>query len=117
MRVVYYANDGTEFETEKECRAYEEKTEALLTNLEVLKAAADKLGYRLAKKQPYVPFPQCSCNPGKGINRYQTVGGYFYRCPICRKESKPARLASEAAMNWNNGIWRNVCNPVEQVYI
>lgn len=75
-------------------------------DLETLKKEADKLGYRVVKKQPYVPFPQCACRKGKGIDRYQTIGGYFYRCPICGKESEPAKLASDAAMNWNNGIWR-----------
>ena len=74
--------------------------------LEELKSEADKLGYRVVKKRPHIPFPTCTCRKGKGIERRQTVGGYFYRCPVCGKESKPAKLMGEAAMNWNNGIWR-----------
>lgn len=34
MRVVYYADDGREFETEKECREYEKKTANFLNEFE-----------------------------------------------------------------------------------
>lgn len=66
-----------------------------------LKIEADKLGYRLQKKQPYVPFPTCKCtNYRKGIERYQSTDGYFYRCTVCGLTSKPARLVRDAEKNW-----------------
>ena len=75
-------------------------------NLEELKSEANKLGYRLVKKSPYIPFPTCSCRKGKGIERFQCFEGYYYKCPVCGKESKPTKLMGQAAINWNNGIWR-----------
>ena len=74
--------------------------------LDELKVEADKLGYQLTKKQPYIAFPTCSCRKRKGLTQYQTVGGYFYRCDVCGRESKPAKLVRDAKANWNNGIWR-----------
>ena len=69
--------------------------------LEELKIEADKLGYRLQKKQIYVPFPSCKCtNYRKGIDRYQCSDGYFWRCPICGLTSKPAKLSRDAYRIW-----------------
>lgn len=69
--------------------------------LEELKAEADKQGYRLTKKQPYVPFPSCKCtNYRKGIDRYQCSEGYFWKCPICGLTSKPAKLSKDADRIW-----------------
>lgn len=44
MRVVYYADDGTEFESEKECREYEDETADLLTEFTNHIHAYDKYG-------------------------------------------------------------------------
>ncbi len=70
--------------------------------LEELKVEADKLGYRLQKKQPYVPFPTCKCtNYRKGIQKYYKVGeGYFYQCENCGLTSQPAKLVRDAERNW-----------------
>jgi hypothetical protein len=71
--------------------------------IEELKSEADKLGYRLQKKQPYVPFPSCKCtNYRKGITRYQSFDGYFYQCNCCGLASKPAKLVRDAERNWYN---------------
>lgn len=69
--------------------------------LEELKTEANKLGYTLVKRQPYVPFPSCKCtNYRKGIDRYECREGYFWRCPICGLTSKPAKLARDADRIW-----------------
>lgn len=69
--------------------------------LDELKSEANKLGYALVKRQPYVPHPTCKCtNFRKGIDRYVCREGYFWKCPICGLTSKPAKLARDAARNW-----------------
>ena len=72
--------------------------------LEELKAEANKHGYTLVKRQPYIPFPSCKCtNYRKGLYRYQQpYEGYFYKCDICGLESKPARFIKDAQLNWYN---------------
>ena len=72
--------------------------------LKELKIEADKLGYALVKRQPYIPSPTCKCtNYRKGIERYyEPYKGWFYRCPICGCESEPARLVRDAELNWYN---------------
>lgn len=68
---------------------------------EELKAEADRLGYRLVQKQPYIPFPTCKCtNYKKGVDRYQSSRGYFWRCPTCGLTSKPAKLSRDADRIW-----------------
>lgn len=69
--------------------------------LEELKVEAEKHGCRLAKKQTYYPFPSCKCtNYRKGINRYRSNEGYYWRCPICGLTSKPTKLARDANRVW-----------------
>lgn len=69
--------------------------------LEELRAKVNEQGYTLVKKQPYVPFPACKCtNYRKGITRFRDGHGYYYRCPMCKLSSKPAKLVRDAMQNW-----------------
>jgi hypothetical protein len=71
--------------------------------LEELKAEADKFGYRLVEKQPYIPFPSCKCtNYRKGLHRFEDNDGYYYECDICGCSSESARTVREAQLNWYN---------------
>lgn len=69
--------------------------------IEELKIEADKLGYRLTPKQPYIPFPTCKCtNYEKGVDRYRTFEGYYWKCPTCGLTSEPAKLSRDADRIW-----------------
>lgn len=88
---------------------YYEDAEENLSNatmtLEELRKEAARHGYVLTKKQPYEAFPTCSCRKGQGLYRFIDRYGYYYRCPVCMKRSKSAKLVIDAKANWNNGIF------------
>lgn len=74
--------------------------------LEELKAEADKMGYRLVKKQGSIVLIPCTCGGGKPHEWFQFVGekGYIYRCGKCDKEGKLCKTKIAARQAWNQMI-------------
>lgn len=68
--------------------------------LEELKAEAEKLGYTLVKKNPYVALLPCSCGEKHSIR----WGGAMYYCCKCGLVGKPSRYKYQARKNWNTAV-------------
>ena len=74
-------------------------------NLEELKSEAEKLGYNLVKKQPYIKLSPCTCGEKNqhewfyytGENR----GMRFYKCDNCELSAPAAKTNRQARENWN----------------
>lgn len=73
-----------------------------------LKVEADKLGYRLTKKQTYIKLLPCTCGCKKAKEWYDAGflvrDKYFYACPRCEKKSTPAKTIKAARIAWNEMI-------------
>lgn len=72
---------------------------------EELKAEAEKQGYSLIKKQPYVKLLPCTC----GSEKIYHFFGFRYdgfNCGICGKESLSRKGASEREKikDWNKMV-------------
>ena len=74
--------------------------------LEELRAEANKRGYQLVKKQPYIKYPTCTCKKSRVYRMHRAYEGTYFVCSVCGKASKPARWIKDAKANWNNGIWQ-----------
>lgn len=71
--------------------------------IEELKAEADKLGYRLAKKQEYVRLAPCVCGYSSRT-RWWTSDGSLYECNHCGRASSVGSTEAEAKTNWNKMV-------------
>lgn len=73
--------------------------------LEELKAEAEKLGYKLVKKQESTALLPCTCGGGKPHEWLQFgETGYIYRCEKCDKEGKLCKTKTDARRAWNQMI-------------
>lgn len=71
---------------------------------EELKAEAEKQGYNLIKKQPYVKLLPCTCGE-KRIALYQYYfGGWYCECTKCGKTSEIVQRQRQAKINWNKKV-------------
>ena len=76
---------------------------------EELKTEAEKLGYKLIKKQEYIRFLPCTC--GCNVRHHHTIPPrdghprlYFYKCSGCFKEGPKAKTERDAKIAWNKMI-------------
>lgn len=80
--------------------------------LDELKVEADKLGYRLTKKQTYIKLLLCTCGCKKAKEWYgvgfNVSDRYFYACPRCEKKSPSAKTRREARIAWNEMIKKEI---------
>lgn len=74
--------------------------------LEELKAEAEKLGYKLVKKQESTVLLPCTCDRKKPHEWIQVrpTSGYFYRCEYCYKRTEPEKTRIAARKAWNQMI-------------
>lgn len=73
--------------------------------VEELKAEADKLGYNIVKKTPYVkklPCPRC----GKKSTHmmYLLKGGYIMKCNYCDFHGHKCDKKKDANTAWNDAV-------------
>lgn len=76
---------------------------------EELKIEAEKQGYTLIKKQPYVKLLPCTCGAKRiavwfRASNSQEETGSFCKCLKCGAEGKVAKTQREARINWNNKV-------------
>lgn len=70
---------------------------------EELKAEAERQGYKLIKKKPYVRLKKCPiCNRYPDL--YVKNGLWIYECPKCKVAYKPGFTKSRAKAFWNKMI-------------
>lgn len=72
---------------------------------EELKAEAERQGYRLVKKNPYVQLkkcPNCDCLP----ELWLLGGEWFRKCPICFSTGGRAKTQIGAKKSWNEMVDR-----------
>ena len=74
-------------------------------DLEELKAEAAKLGYNLAKKQPYIKLSRCTCGKNKPSEWFyyteENKVMRIYKCDNCGLSALPAKTNRQARENWN----------------
>ena len=77
--------------------------------VEELKIEANKLGYNIIKKQPYVKLLPCTCGQKKPTHWYKFGNevGEFYKCPKCDFMSPVAKTKNKAKENWNEAVTNN----------
>lgn len=71
---------------------------------EELKLEAEKQGYKLVKKQKYIPLGKCPCGAKLSIRAYDTIYGHAYKCKDCGLESYPSKTHKGARENWNKAV-------------
>lgn len=71
--------------------------------IEELKAEADKLGYRLIKKQEYIHLLPCVCGHNSRT-RWWRMDGSFYECNQCGRRAPIGSTEAEAKTNWNKMV-------------
>jgi predicted RNA-binding Zn-ribbon protein involved in translation (DUF1610 family) len=70
--------------------------------IEELKTEAEKLGYRVVKKEKYVSLLPCPCGRKKPEKWYSfTENEDFYQCPNCGLKAPGAMTDKQARYNWN----------------
>lgn len=70
--------------------------------IEELKAEADKLGYRILKKEKYINLSPCSCGRKKPEKWHDAIeGNKFYQCRNCGRKAPGANTDKQAKKNWN----------------
>ena len=69
-----------------------------------LKIEAEKQGYNLIKKQPYIKLLPCTCGSKRIAVWSKFGGGWFCKCTKCGKESEEAPRQREARINWNKQV-------------
>lgn len=72
--------------------------------VEELKKEADKLGYRVLKKEKSIPLSACPCGRKKPWEGWHFGGGYSYKCPNCGNEAPVASTKKQARINWNEFV-------------
>ena len=73
--------------------------------LEEVKAEASKLGYRLIKKQKYIPKTRCKCGRRPEM-WYVRDGGNYVICPNCDIRTKVCKDEKQAWIAWNRLLGR-----------
>ena len=72
---------------------------------EELKTEAEKQGYKLIKKQPYIPLATCPVCDRRPALWYHVPSGEFYKCDICGLTSDFGRTNHEAREKWNRMVF------------
>lgn len=67
--------------------------------VEELKIEAEKLGYNIIKKQPYIKLEKCKC--GKKPRLYYGMNDMYYRCDNCKTEGQHREFERQARVSWN----------------
>lgn len=71
---------------------------------EELKAEAEKQGYNLIKKQPYIKLLPCTCGYKKIETFRYYYGNWFCECPKCGNRSDVCSSERKAKINWNKKV-------------
>ena len=88
--------------------------------LEELKLEADKLGYKLVKKQKSIKLLPCICGSKRRTMWITTAGGTkgvqrILACDKCGMEAPPGNTIQEAKGNWNKMIKENWNKMIEEI--